>query len=256
MDDPTICHEWENHTSQELETHELYRRYFEGSPAGTSGKLHHFPKYVTRQVMSKLFCRYELFKKILNVHGAIVEIGTCAGSGVFTYGHASSILEPFNYSRKILGFDTFSGFPDLDQKDRRGERQVQNIKVGAYSAEGLEGEVRQGIALYDRNRPLGHMPRIELVVGDVEETIPKYVKDHPELVVAMLNLDTGIYKPTRVALEHLLPLMPKGAILTFDTLGIGGFPGQNVAIQELVGIRNMRVQRMEFEPARTYAVLE
>lgn len=256
VEDPTICHEWENHTPENIQTYDQYADYFESSPASTYSKLHHFPKYIARQEMSKFFCRYELFKKILKVHGSIVEIGICAGSGIFTYGHASSILEPFNYSRKIIGFDTFAGFPDINDKDKSGALQVKNIKVGAYSARGLYEEMQHGVEIFDSNRPIGHMQKIELVVGDVEKTLPKYVKDNPDLIVAMLNLDTGIHKPTAVAIKHLLPLMPKGSIITFDTVGIKGFPGQNLAIQELIGLRNMRIQRLPFEPSRTYAILE
>ena len=47
-----------------------------------------------------------MFKEILNVHG-IVECGVLYGNGTMTFAHLSSILEPVNFTRKIIGFDTF-----------------------------------------------------------------------------------------------------------------------------------------------------
>lgn len=254
--DPTLCHEWENHTPTGVKVYQDYGHFFEQSPASIHGKLHHFPKYVARQEMSKLFCRYELFKKILPIHGSVVEIGCCAGSGIFTYAHASSILEPYNYSRKIIGFDTFQGYPQLNEEDQRGNFQVANIQPGSYSAQGLKEEMEGFMGLFDQNRPLGHLPKIELVEGDVLHTLPQYLKDHPELIVSMLNLDTGLYASTKVALELLLPHMPKGALITFDTVGVRGFPGENLALKECLDLNKYRIERLPFEPARAYLQLE
>src|SRR4051812_27502689 len=39
------------------------------------------------------------------------------------------IYEPFNHNRKIIGFDTFEGFPAIHEKD--GKSEV--AKAGAYS---------------------------------------------------------------------------------------------------------------------------
>ena len=40
----------------------------------------------------------------------------------------SGLYEPFNYTRRIVGFDTFEGFPSVDPKD--GSAEVAS--VGAY----------------------------------------------------------------------------------------------------------------------------
>jgi len=50
--------------------------------------------------------KYELFKKIINIHGSIVECGFIWG-GQMTFALLSAILEPINWQRKIIGFDTF-----------------------------------------------------------------------------------------------------------------------------------------------------
>ena len=57
----------------------------------------------------------------------------------------------------------------------------------------------------------------------------------------------NVYEPTKVALEHLVPRMPKGAILFFDELNDGSWPGETAAVMETVGISNLRIQRLPFD---------
>jgi len=111
------------------------------------------------------------------------------------------------------------------------------------------------IGLYDQDRFLGHVPKVELIKGDAVATIPKFVETHPHLVVSLLFLDFDLYEPTRVALEALVPRMPKGAILAFDELDNPIWPGETRALLETVGIRNLPLERLEFDPYIGYAVL-
>ncbi len=61
--------------------------------------------------------RIDLFKKILEVQGADVECGVHKGNSLFLYNHLSTILEPYNFNRKIIGFDIFEGFRSISKKD-------------------------------------------------------------------------------------------------------------------------------------------
>ena len=49
----------------------------------------------------------------MSLKGSVVECGVNLGGGIFSWAHFSSILEPYNYHRKIIGFDTFLGIPKL-----------------------------------------------------------------------------------------------------------------------------------------------
>jgi hypothetical protein len=39
-------------------------------------------------------------------------------SGLMTFAQLSSILEPTNFERKVIGFDTFSGFTNLTEYEK------------------------------------------------------------------------------------------------------------------------------------------
>ena len=106
---------------KEEEQHVFSNLYsaFNDSELSLAYKLQAFPVWVRRQDFAYCLAKYEIFKKILNVNGSIVECGVFVGSGIMTWLHCSSILEPYNHTRKIIGFDTFAGFPYIDDKDKK-----------------------------------------------------------------------------------------------------------------------------------------
>src|SRR5437868_3104568 len=77
-------------------------------------------------------------------------------------------------------------------------------------------ELQHLIREYDADRFLGHMPKVELIRGDVAKTLPEFLAQNQHLVVSLLFLDMDLYEPTRVALQQTLPRMPKGAVIAFD----------------------------------------
>lgn len=231
--------------------------YFQVASGTNLDKLQNFARFVPRQTLSLFLAKNEIFKKIIGIHGVIVECGVFMGGGLFTWAQLSAIYEPVNHNRKIIGFDSFCGFPQITPKDF-SENDRQNIAYkteGGYSFDG-EQELQVGIDLFDLNRPIGHMPKIELVKGDATETIPSYLDDNPHLVVSLVYLDFDLYEPTRTALETLLPRMSKGSILAFDELNQAQWPGETRAVLEQVGLRNLRIERFPFTPSLSYAVLD
>jgi predicted O-methyltransferase YrrM len=98
--------------------------------------------------------------------------------------------------------------------------------------------------------------KVHLVRGDITQTIPTFVEANPHLVVSLLFLDADLYAPTKVVLEHILPRMPKGAIVAFDELDNPQWPGETLALLEHPGIRSLRLQRLEWDPYIAYAVID
>ncbi len=77
---------------------------------------------------------------------------------------------------------------------------------------------------------------IELVEGDIINTVPRYVQENEHLRISLLNLDTDIYKPSKVILENLYPKIVNGGVLIMDDCGT--FPGETKAIEEYFDNRN------------------
>lgn len=227
--------------------------YFAHSLGDTLDKLRNFTKYIPRQALARFLARHELFRQVVEVHGHVIECGVHLGGGLMDWAQLSAIYEPYNHVRRLVGFDTFSGFAGLHAKDS-GDTLDYAVEGGL--ATHAYDDLRECIGLYDLNRPLGHIPRVELVVGDARQTIPEYVRSNAHLVVAMMYLDFDLYEATKVALEYFLPRMPKGAILAFDEIDQAAWPGETLALLETVGLRNLKIKRFPFTPQLSYAILD
>ena len=243
-----------NQSGNDLSQFERINQFFEQDAGSVLNKVDAFPKYATRQSIAKFLTKCELFKQILNVNGSIVEAGVLHGGGTLAWAKLSSILEPTNHTRKIIGFDTFEGFPSVDEKDFKGT-DGSLIKVGELQGSTYES-VSEAVSIYDENRPLSHISKVELVKGDIAETAPNYRDENPHLVVSMLYLDVDLYEPTKVMLETFVPKMPKGGIIVFDELNAKMFPGETVAVDEVLGLKNLSIKRFPFDSYVSYAVLD
>lgn len=87
-----------------------------------------------------------------------------------------------------------------------------------------------------------------MVPGDFAETGPRYLTQHPHLVVSCLYLDFELYKPTRLALDIFLLRIPRGGLVVFDELNEEAFPGETLAVLDSTPLNELRVRRFPFEP--------
>lgn len=227
---------------------------FESEPLPVIERIEAFGKYATRQSIAKFLTKYEIFKQILHVNGSIVECGVLHGGGLLTWAKLSSIFEPANHLRRVIGFDTFEGFPSVHEKDTR-TGEFHELEAGGLKGSSLKS-IQRAVEVYDLNRAIAHIPKVELVAGDIARTAQGYVEENPHLVVSLLYLDFDLYEPTKIALETFLPRMPKGAVIAFDELNAKIFPGETAAVQEVIGLQNLRIQRFPFDSYVSYAVIE
>jgi hypothetical protein len=62
-----------------------------------------------------------------------------------------------------------------------------------------------------------------------------------------------IYRPTKAALEMILPRLTKGSMLVFDELNCEFFPGETQALAEVLGLGNLRLERFPHQPFCAFA---
>lgn len=239
-------------TQAESQEASKMRTCFEKNPSSWEEKIENFPKYVRRQKLTRFIALYEIFKRIIPVKGSIIECGVNHGFGLMTWAKLSAILEPVNLTRRIYGFDTFAGFPQLSAKDY--SVSSQHIRPGDLYADSYE-ELMELNQVHDTTRFLGHVEKTKLIKGDATQTIPLFLKDHPHLVVSLLYLDFDLYEPTKIALEHFFPRMPKGAVVAFDELDNPVWPGETRAMLEYCQDNKLKIERLDFDPYIGFAIL-
>jgi hypothetical protein len=200
--------------------------------------------YIERMHLSRILLMHELYKQIVNIPGNIVEFGVRWGQNIALFSAFRGMYEPYNYTRKVIGFDTFSGFPSVSKEDLPSNLQGKSTDVGDYNVvDGWKEKLEDILSVHESLSPLPHIKKWELIKGDATETFPQYLENHPELIVAFAYFDFDIYSPTKSCLEKLIDRLTKGSIVVFDELNCPEFPGETVALQQVIGTKNIALHR-------------
>ncbi len=203
---------------------------------------------ITRQNLSRVIYLNEIYKKILNIPGVILEFGVNWGNGISLLYNFRSMYEPYNHTRKIIGFDTFEGFPDVSIEDG------SFAKTGDYKTEfNYENKLNEILQLHELNAPLSHIKKFELVKGDINNTLEIWLDENPQAIISMAIIDVDLYKPTACILEKIIPRLTKGSLLLFDELNHSEFPGETQAVLEKLGINNLSLKTFPFTTYPCYA---
>ncbi len=240
-------------TQRENKMRADFFRLFKDSPIPSEQILVHLGLYMNRQTLSHLLFMHELYQKIINVHGVVMDFGPRWGRNMALFQSFRGIYEPFNHNRKVVGFDTFEGFPSVDRKDGRSEIARKGIfNVTANYEKYLE----QVLTYHENESPISHLKKFEIVKGDVIQTLPAYLERHPETIVAMAYFDLDLYVPTKKCLQALKKHITRGTVLGFDELNYDHFPGETQAFREELGLDKHKVRRSVYSGTSSYIVVE
>ena len=192
-----------------------------------------FPALARRQWLKRFLAHVELFKKTLDVPGDIAELGVFRGLSLMTW---ANLLEAYcigDRTKTVYGFDNWKGFQELSPEDGKEikDADVQKV-VGGFSPERYFEELKEALNIFDADRFIPWKARVKLVVGNIEETVPKFVKENPGVRFSLIHFDVDIYKPTKVALENLWPILSRGGVMLFDEYSIPNWPGETKAVDE------------------------
>lgn len=202
--------------------------------------------FIRRQSLSRILLLNKLYKKIINTHGVIMEFGVFFGQNLSLFSSLRGIYEPYNYNRKIIGFDTFEGFPNINSR-KDGNHSI--IKEGSYSvSKDYEKTLEKILTIHQDNSPINHVKKFEIIKGDATKTIQEYLEKEPQTIISLAFFDFDIYEPTKVCLEKILPRLVKGSILVFDELNCKSFPGETIAYNEVLGLNNYKLNRDKNNP--------
>ncbi|WP_097900196.1 TylF/MycF/NovP-related O-methyltransferase [Streptomyces sp. b94] len=202
----------------------------------------HLGIYMRRHQVSDLLSMDALYRMCVKVPGVIMEFGVLHGRHLAGLTALRGIHEPYNSTRRIIGFDTFSGFPDVAAEDQVSH----SATVGRFAtAEGFTDHLREVIACHEETEPLGHVQRTFVVEGDVRATVPAYLRDNPQTIVALAYFDLDLYEPTRDTLEAIRPYLTRGSVIAFDELAHPKWPGETAALREVLGIGRDQLQVLD-----------
>lgn len=192
-----------------------------------------FPVLARRQWLKRFLAHVELFKLTLDVPGDIAELGVFRGLGLMTW---ANLLEAYcigDRTKVVFGFDNWEGFTKFDKEDGKLNDESNKI-VGGFDPSGFKHELLDAIKIFDGDRFIPQKPRIKLVDGAIETSVPSFLSDNPGVRFSLVHFDCDLYKPTKVALENLWPRVSRGGLLLFDEYSIHNWPGETQAVDEFL----------------------
>lgn len=235
----------------ELAARDAFYEAFVGCPIPREELLSNLGLFLNRQTLSRILFMHDLYRRIVDVHGIVVEFGCRWGQNLALFSSFRGMYEPFNHTRKIVGFDTFSGFPRTSPED--GDK----ASVGGWPVnEGYPAYLDSVLAYHQGESPLSHIKKYEIVEGDVTVTLEAYLREHPESIIALAYFDLDLYAPTARCIELIRDRVTKGAVLGFDELNWATFPGETIAYMETIGLARYPIRRDANNPTCSYVVVD
>jgi hypothetical protein len=238
--------------AEALALRDRLREMMQASPLAPDELMFNLGLYVRSSLLVKFLVLDDAYRRVKSLPGAMIEFGTWRGQNLILLENLRAIHEPFNKQRTIIGFDTFSGYPEDAGMAARSTETHGGYNTGSnypdYLAELLQ--VHEGMNAFGHIHG-GH----KLIAGDVVETAPKYFADHPETLVAFAFFDMGPYEPTLAALKAILPHMLPGSVLLFDELTWAGAPGEAIAFKEAFAGRRYGIEKSHLYPSKSLVTL-
>lgn len=172
---------------------------------------------------------------ITNLPGGILELGVFKGGSLIQWATFRELLENEN-SRKIIGFDIFGSFPE-DASIKSDREFIRNWNENFEGEFISEEEIKKSLAL----KGIGN---VELVKGDIQQTLPAYLEKNGELKLSLLHIDTDVYEPCKTGLELLYDMVVKGGLIVFDDYGC--VEGETRAVDEFFSGKGIDLHKFSF----------
>jgi len=189
--------------------------------------------------IGKLINHFEIYKKILEKPGDILEFGVFKGTSFMRLLYFRDLLENES-SRKIIGFDIFGKFPQSEKfkEDKNFIEKFQNNGGEGISKEELDDLIKEK-----------KIQNYELIKGDITKTLPCWLNENPQKRFSLVHLDVDVYEPSIKTIELVYDRIVPGGILMLDDYGT--VLGETKAIEEFLEKRNLRP---EFKKVRYYHI--
>ena len=247
-------YELHNNTSiSQQEAREQLQGLFKNRPFSDDLLLTNFGLFARSSALSKIFFLHEAYLKIRKIPGDIYVFGVWLGQDLVVLESMRAMLEPYNASRKIIGFDTFEGYTGLSSNDLTSE----TIKEQGYATSSTYPQFLEELLAYHRKENcMGHAVTHKLIKGDITITAPQYVDQNQASMVAMAYFDLALYEPTSAALNAINERLIPGSVIVMDELNDPRYPGETLAFREWAKEKAYEIKRSEILPDRTFITIK
>ena len=201
--------------------------------------------------LGNILSHYELYKKIINLPGDVVEFGVFKGNSIIQFATFRELLEN-EHSRKIVGFDMFGNFPH--RREARGGGIASDKKFIDKWNEQFDNEFlsKDEIAQAISDKNIGN---VELIEGNILDTLEPYIEKNPQLRIALLHIDVDVYEPAKFALNKLFNRIVRGGVVVFDDYAT--IEGETLAVEEFFSdMPEYKLQKFTFSHTKPSYIIK
>jgi hypothetical protein len=224
----------------------LLEKHFQKYQVSGNEICRNFSIYSRRIFLKRFLAHYELFRQVLELPGDIVELGVYRGTTLMSWANFLEIRNMGDRQKQVFGFDNFKGFTSMDEKDGIADGDLKKLE-GGFNSGIFEEILEDALSIYDQDRFIPYKPRVKLIKGNIEETVPRFVKENPGLRISLIHFDCDMYAPTKIGLDHFFPLIVPGGIAIFDEYGLRPWEGESAAVDEYFEGR-AEIRRFDWAP--------
>lgn len=185
--------------------------------------------------------------------GDICEFGVFKGKGLLAW---ALLCKELGVDKKVIGFDSFSGFPPIyhekDQLEKFGTLHdkgeistkhyqdslklkeireiIKQVEINVMNISSSEDFSNNTLETLYRKIEMLKLDNIELAVGDFNETM---VEKHCDQVCLAL-FDCDLYESYHISLAATLPRLVAGGVCYLDEYYSLKFPGARIAVNEVI----------------------
>ena len=209
--------------------------------------------YMDHIQVGKILFLDHLYQQIVNIPGVIMEFGCRWGQNLATFSNLRAIYEPTNHLRRIYGFDTFAGFVDAAPEDLNRDYAVPGMLA---TTENYEEHLEKVLRANELSKAISHKQKYLIFKGDIRDTLPTFLNQRKQTIISLAYLDMDLYGPTKAALEAIAPHLVRGSVVVLDELNDEAFPGETLAVQEVLGLRNLALKRVPYLTQPSYFIFD
>lgn len=203
-----------------------------------------FYLYTPENRLAKFYAQTKLFEKTINVPGNIIEFGVFKGVSLLRF---IKLRKVFGIEDKqLIGFDTFAEFPQPESHSENTDLEKFINSAGSSSIKKDE--------LYKIISSQKLELNVELVEGDILNTLPEWISRNPNARFSFINLDVDLKKPTSKILELVYPLVNPGGIILLDDYTF--FSEATETIDEYCRAKNIKIRKYDWTHCPYYLIKE
>nr|WP_295776603.1 class I SAM-dependent methyltransferase [Rhodoferax sp.] len=233
-----------------IEIYRLLHTY----PATDEEKERSLGLFLRGSLLARILAISDIYKRIVELPGAVFDVGTWRGQTAVICENLRSIYEPLHFNRRIVCFDTFEGYQGFSDKDKATPLH----RDGTYDVGGDDYAefLRHLLIQHEKSNAMGHNNgKHKVIKGDCRVTIPDFFSEYPNEYVALAFFDVNAYDPTLKAFEAVWSNLVPGGVVCFWQLSRNSIPAEaRVYTESIISRYDHSIHRAATYPGLCYLV--